>query len=150
MLSYRRDSRAIACLSTLLHGEMSECFCRHGCHLPENEFLWGQVSPLCRSQSEVHYTDRSPLQRKKSFFLLFRWHFLRFGLCPLPQQKSVAPSLALPSVRVSATPGTPRAFPSPGGTVPAPSAGVTPGHPAQPPHCRLGAQPPSGWGLNFW
>lgn len=130
MLSYRWDSRAVAGLSTLLHGKKSACFCRRGCHAPEKELLWGQVSPLCRSQFESIIQTDHPYKEKKGFFFYLGGISCVSVCVPCPSRKSVAPSLALPSVQVSATPGTPRAFPSPGWTVPAPSAGCytkTPG-----------------------
>lgn len=93
MLSYHWHSHATACLINLLHRKMSECFCRHGFHQPDNELLWGQVYSLCRSQFEVHFTaaktKTSLLKlneqiKNKMFFIAFRWDFLCFRLCPLP------------------------------------------------------------------
>lgn len=153
MLSYRWDSRAVACLSTLLHGKMSECFCRHGCHPPENELLRGQVSPLCRSQFEVHYTDRSPLRRKKKVFFFYLGGISCVSVCvpcPTPSRKSLAPPLALPSVQVSATPGTPPRLPFSRLDSPGSLGGVYARDTRLSPRTAGSARsrPPS-WGFNF-
>lgn len=100
---------------------MSECFCRHICHQPDNELLGGQLCSLCRSQFEVHYTDRSP--RKKKVSLIFRYNFLHFSLCPLPyvlatSKKHLLPSFSFPphSVKFYKLTRFPRAFLSSGCT----------------------------------
>lgn len=150
MLSYRWDSRAVAGLSTLLHGKKSVCFCRRGCHAPEKELLWGQVSPLCRSQFEVHYTDRSPLQRKKRFFLLFRWHFLRFSLRPLPQQEERGP-ISCPPLRAGiCNARDPPSLPFSGLDSPGSLGGVLHQDTRLSPRTAGSARSrPPGWGLSF-